>query len=189
MLWTCGKQVSNCCSLTDLAFFSAAIREVPLTFCRVGNTMEFRTTTQTITVLIRSRSRKDDYALLQCGAAIQQEHLVAFRVQGGGDAAALSIDPTEFLSGKALTRCFYKKSPHKESAELGEGTDVNMGLLPAFGGKVSKHKHLLLYEARGFCGATGCAALLSYEGEVVGMHLAVAGSSQLRVALLCHVFT
>ena len=119
----------------------------------------------------------------------------------------MSTDPAQFL-GKALTVCAL------ELPESGRGTDVDMGLLLALGCKLSRHKHHLLYDVNSIVDQFGCALVL-YEGEVVGMHLAMAntliddlerkldaqmdevaesiasaadGPAQLGVALLCHVF-
>ena len=126
---------------------------------------------------------------------------------GGGDAAALSTDTTAFV-GKALTVCAL------ELPESGKSTGIDMGLLSAFGCKLSKHKHHLLYDVNGIVDEFGFALVL-FEGKPVGMHLAMANTlidhlereldaqmdevaesiasaadhpAQLGVALLCHMF-
>ena len=192
-----------------------------LTLCRVGQTLDIRTNTQTMSVRIQSRSRTYDYALLECGAACHLEHLVVHRLDGNvhGAAAVSSASSTDsrfFLRGKALTLCAFQIGLREELPEFGEGADIDMGLVPAYGCKLSLHGRHLLYDVNSFPGNSGCAVLL-HEGEVVAMHMAsanvlmeqldrdqevddqmkdvaesiaVAASStaQLGVALLCHVF-
>ena len=144
--------------------------------------MDIYTITKTISVLIRSRSKQHDYALLECGAAGQEEHLVVSRSD-------------EDLRGRALTLCAFQIGLCKDLPEFGKGTDVDLGLLPkqAYGCKPSKEQHRLLYDVRGTPGNFGCA-LVKYDSQVVGMHVRAVttrptGASQLAVALLRHVFT
>ena len=62
-----------------------------------------------------------------------------------------------------------------EMPESGKGTDIDMGLLSAFGCKLSKHKHHLLYDVNSIVDKFGYALVL-FEGEVVGIHLAMANT-------------
>ena len=185
-------------------FLSAVIQEVDLTLCRVGNTMMIRTIKATIPVLIRDRNTPYDYALLECGADVQRDHLVL-------------ASPSERLMGRALTLCAFQIGLRKDLPEWGKGADIDLGLLQARGCKLSKQKHHLLYDVSSMPGDSGCALVL-YDGKVVGMHLAAAntlvdnldrakeidaqmnevaesiasfaaGTSQLGIALLCHAFT
>ena len=185
-------------------FLSAVIQEADLTLCRVGNTMMIRTTKATIPVLIRDRNTPYNYALLECGADVQRDHLVL-------------ASPSERLMGRALTLCAFQIGLRKNWPEWGKDADIDMGLLQARGCKLSKQKHHLLYYVSSLPGDSGCALVL-YDGKVVGMHLAAANTlvdnldrakeldaqmnevaesiasfaastSQLGIFLLCHAFT
>ena len=166
--------------------------------------MMIRTTKATIPVLIRDRNTPYDYALLECGADVQRDHLAL-------------ASPSERLMGRALTLCAFQIGLRKDLPEWGKGAEIDMGLLQARGCKLSKQKHHLLYDVSSLPGNSGCALVL-YDGKVVGMHLAAAntladnlerakeldaqmnevaesiasfaaGTSQLGIALLCHAFT
>lgn len=174
----------------------------------------------TVDTRVTKRSKEYDYALLECDAQLHPDHLTVrtfAHVEGASDATGSSgIDEIDALTGAPLVLCAFQIGVQKDLPEFRQGTQIELGLMPAYGCKLSSYRHHLLYDVRSWCGDSG-AALVMYEGEVVGMHisaantlvdqldrdktvdeqltdvaesLAAAASStpQASVALLCHVF-
>ena len=153
------------------------------------------------------RSKKYDYALLECPPDDHSSHLAVRQLRG---------DSTRELVGAPLTLCAFQVGMQKELQDFRQGLNLEIGLMPAFGCKLSDQRHHLLYDVRSWAGDSG-TALVMFEGEVVGMHIEVANTfvekldrekeidqqmedvaeslaaaasstAQAGIALLCHVF-
>lgn len=156
---------------------------------------------------IGTRSKKYDYALLHCSVDKHSDHLTVRRFGGN------SMDE---LVGAPLTLCVFQTGLQNELVDFRQNTHLEIGLMPAYGCKLSDKHHHLLYDVRSWAGDSGTAVVL-FEGEVVGMHIevakvlmeqldtdqvtdhqmqdvaeslaaAAASTPQAGVALLCHVF-
>ena len=92
---------------------------------------------------------------------------------------------------RLLLCALFQPAVHKDLPEPSQDRDIRLGILPAYGCKLSAARHHLLYDVRCWCGNSG-AALVLYKEKVMGLHartVTVASSpSQAFVALLCHAF-
>lgn len=164
---------------------------------------------------VTKRSKEYDYAILECEIELHGDHLMV-RTFTGENPSSSADDDLEDLTGAPLVLCAFQIGVQDELPEFEQGPQVDFGLMPAYGCKLSAKRHHLLYDVRSWCGDSG-AALVMYEGEVVGMHIdaantlvekldrdksvdeqladvaeslaaAASSTSQVSVALLCHVF-
>lgn len=170
-------------------------------------------TRTTLDTRVVKRSKKFDYALLECDVQIHPDHLTVRSFIREEGSSSIPDDELDDLTGAPLVLCAFQIGVQDDLPEFSQGRQVDLGLMPAYGCKLGAQKHHLLYDVRSWCGDSG-AALVMYEGDVVGMHtnallerldrdktvddqladvaesLAAAASitSQVSVALLCHVF-
>lgn len=156
---------------------------------------------------IGTRSKKYDYALLHCSVDKHSDHLNVRRLRGN------LMDET---MGAPLSLCVFQTGMQNELVHFRQGIHLEIGLMPAYGCRLSDKPHHLLYDVRSWAGDAGTAVVL-FDGEVVGMHVevadalmeqldrdqlsdhqmqdvaeslaaAAANTPQSGVALLCHVF-
>lgn len=177
--------------------------------CREGSYVTIHTVGDATQMKIGMRCKKYDYALLECNEAEHSDHLSVRHLQR---------DSTYELTGDLLAVCVFQTHfVCKVRDELVDfGSQLDFGLFPAYGCKLSKHRCHLLYDVRSWAGDSG-TGLVFLEGEVVGMHVqvadtlleqldrdqlgdqqmadvaeslaaAAASTPQAKVALLCHVF-
>lgn len=177
--------------------------------CREGSYVTIHTAVDATQMKIGMRCKKYDYALLECDEAEHSDHLAVRHLQR---------DSTYELAGALLTVCVFQTHfVYKVQDKLVDfGSQLDFGLFPAYGCKLSKHRRYLLYDVRNWAGDSG-TGLLFLQGEVVGMHVqvadtlleqldrdqvvdqqmadvaeslavATASTPQAQVALLCHVF-
>lgn len=174
---------------------------------RKGSELTIRTVEKSLQMEIGTCSKKYDYALLHCSVDRHSDHLNVRRLRGNLMAE---------LIGAPLTLFVFQTGMQNELVHFRQGTHLKIGLMPAYGRKLSDKRLHLLYDMRSWAGDSGTAVVL-FEGEVVGMHVEVAdvlmeqlGRDQLSdhqmqdvaeslaaaaantpqsgVALLCHVF-
>lgn len=153
------------------------------------------------------RSKKYDFALLECPPEDHSSHLAVKQLHG---------DSTRELVGAPLTLCTFQASIQKELQDFRQGINFDLGLMPAYGCTISNQHHHLLYDVRSWAGDSG-TAIVMLEGEVIGMHIeaantlleqldrdkeadqqmvdvaesldaAATSTAQAYIALLCHVF-
>ena len=124
---------------------------------------------------IGTSSKKYDYALLHCSVDTHSDHLMVRQLQSSS---------TDELIGALLTLCPFQAGIQNELVDFRQGTHLEIGLMPAYGCKLSNKRHHLLYDVRSWNGDSG-AALVLFEGEVVGMHIGVANgcSSWIEIKL------
>lgn len=158
---------------------------------------------------IGMRCKKYDYALLECDEAEHSDHLAVRHLQR---------DSTHEVAGALLAVCVFQThfAFKVRDTVIDFGSQLDWGLFPAYGCKLSKHHRHLLYDVRSWAGDSG-TGLVFLEGKVVGMHVqvadtlleqldrdqlgdqqmadvaeslaaAAASTPQAKVALLCHVF-
>ena len=133
-----------------------------------------------------------DYAVLECDPGMHLDHLQVQTL--AHDQVSLStgdMPDIDDLVGAPLVVCTFQPAICRVSTESSQGKDIKLGIMPAYGCKLSAARHHLLYDVRCWCGGSG-AAVVMYKESVVGLHartVQVASSaSQAFVALLCHAF-
>lgn len=160
--------------------------------CRKVTILTNGTDQQRIDMRVATCSEALDYAVLECDPGIHSDHL---QVQTfAHDQVSLStgdMPDIDELVGAPLVVCTFQPAVHKDLPEPSQDRDARLGIMPAYGCKLSATRHHLLYDVRCWCGNSG-AALVLYKEKVVGLHartVTVASSpSQAFVALLCHAF-
>ena len=160
--------------------------------CRKVTIVTNGTNQQRIDMRVATCSEALDYAVLECDPDVHSDHL---QVQTfAHDQVSLStgdMPDIDELVGAPLVVCTVQPAVHKVLPGASQDRDISLGIMPAYGCKLSATRHHLLYDVRCWCGSSG-AALVLYEEKVVGLHartVAVASSpSQAFVALLCHAF-
>ena len=160
--------------------------------CRKVTIVTNGTNQQRIDMRVATCSEALDYAVLECDPDVHSDHL---QVQTfAHDQVSLStgdMPDIDELVGAPLVVCTFESAVHKDSPGPSQDRDIRLGIMPAYGCKLSATRHHLLYDVRCWCGCSG-AALVLYKEKVVGLHartVTVASSpSQAFVALLCHAF-
>ncbi len=105
------------------------------------------------------RNEEYDYAVLRC-----TEHRPHLQLYTG---------PNADLVGEGLAMCAFQIGILEELPEF----STSMGVMPANGVKLSKHGHHLVYASSTWPGDSG-AALVMYDGRLVGLHVAGVNSLQ-----------
>lgn len=147
---------------------------------------------QRIDMRVATCSEALDYAVLECDPDVHSDHLqVQTFAHDQVSSATGNMPDIDELVGAPLVVCTFQPALHRDLPEPSQGRDIKLGVMPAYGCKLSATRHHLLYDVRCWCGDSG-AALVMYREGVVGLHartVTVASSaSQAFVALLCHAF-
>lgn len=150
----------------------------------VIQTCNMQTEHELIVMHVIEYSEASGVTLLECNPQMHPDHMqVQTFTQHDGDSSLFHP-----LVGAPLVVCVLELSSQMNSRM---GRKVELSVFPAYGCKLSTSRDHLLYDVRTWCGVLG-AAIIMYEGSVVGMHMrhvpaAAAPSNQASIALLCHV--
>lgn len=159
----------------------------PLWFTEVTVIIQTRETEHaSINMRLVEHSEAFGHTLLECSPQLHLDHM---QVRTFSHHDSSIFHP---LVGAPLVVCVLEVASQRDSPELSQGRQVELSIFPAYGCKLSALSDVLLYDVRCWRGVPG-AALVMYEGHVVGLHMrhvpvAAAPSNQASVALLCHVF-
>lgn len=109
--------------------------------CREGSYVTIHTAEDATQMKIGMRCKKYDYALLECDEAEHSEHLAVRHLQR---------DSTYELTGALLTICVFQTHfVYKVRNKLVDfGSQLDFGLFPAYGCKLSKNRQHLLYDVK-----------------------------------------
>ena len=97
------------------------------------------------------RSKMYDYVLLVCSPGGHSSHLAVRQ---------LPRDSTQELVGAPLTLCAFQGGMQKELQDFRQSLRLEIGLMPAFGCKLLKNCHHLLYDVRSWAGDSGTAIVM-----------------------------
>ena len=97
------------------------------------------TSEKVIIMALGVRSKKYDYALLECPPEDHSSHLAIKQLRG---------DSTRKLVGAPLTLCAFQAGIQKELQDVRQGTSFELELMPAYGCNISDQRHHLLYDVR-----------------------------------------
>ncbi|DBA75876.1 TPA: hypothetical protein ACH3X1_010274 [Trebouxia sp. C0004] len=126
--------------------------------------------------------------MLECDPEVHLDHLkVQTFAHDQVSSSTGNMPDIDELVGAPLVVCTPQPALHKDVPELSQGRQTTLGIMPAYGCKLSAARHHLLYDVRGWGGGSDAALVMHQEG-VVGLHartVTVASSASKLLLLSC----